>query len=257
MLPGALEQWVWYLNILVTALLLGRLFTQGLAYEYRALTLYLAADILQQVPRLFLAASPWWSAMDYFAGQAVKVVLAIFVVLELYQLALENQPALARFGRRTVWYLVGTATAVSAVGLLLDLPRRRESQPILLDFLRFERSLDLMALVLLAAIIVFLLWFPVRVRRNVALYIGGFVIYTFQRWAGLLVTNLWPALLRPMSTIMLCVSFACLAIWLVLLRREDDRSTTVIGHRWSEAEADRLVGQLNAINARLARSVRP
>jgi hypothetical protein len=36
----------------------------------------------------------------YFLGQTVKVGLAIFVILELYQLALAQQPALARFGRR-------------------------------------------------------------------------------------------------------------------------------------------------------------
>jgi hypothetical protein len=120
----------------------------------------------------------------------------------------------------------------------------------------FERSMDLVDLAVLVLMSAFLLWFPVRTRRNTAICIGGFMVYSFQRWTGLLLADLWPAYTRQFSTAMLCVSLAVLAAWIVRLRRSGETVTVQTGHGWNPAEADRLRLQLDAINARLGRSAR-
>lgn len=253
-MPFALAERVfWYLNIAAAAVLLVRLYTQGLAGIYRILLVYLATDVAEQVLELIFISDPNGVGWIYVTGQALKSVLAVFVVLNLYRQALDRQPALARFGQQMMGYFFGISALFSALGALLDTAAVYGAYRRLRMFLLFERSMDLVVLGLLACFSALLLWFPVRVRRNVALYIGGFVIYSFGRWAGLLATNLWPQFRTSLSVAMLAVSFACLTSWLILLRAEGESVTTVTGHRWNVEASQRLMGQLDAINARLTK----
>ena len=186
----------------------------------------------------------------YFVGQAVKIALAIWVVLELYQLALAQQPALARFGRRTLDYLFALAVVAGLVNFFYTgFVAASGNYPT--GFFRLESTIDLVTLVVLVLITVFLLWFPVRSTRNVAFCLGGFVLYSFQRWAGLLLAAIWPQSIHTFSIVMMAISLACLVVWGFALRREGEKRTIVTGHRWNPAEAERLSIQLHAINSRL------
>lgn len=246
-----LENLVWYLNIVAAAALAIHLFREGLASVYYVLVMFLIADTVQQVLRLILIHNANASGWIYAVGQAIKATLSVFIVLNLYWLALSGRPALARFSRTVIGYCFAIAAAISAVGILLDIRQAHGRDQRLRAFLTFERSMDSVVLIVLMLVTCLLVWFPLQVRRNVALYIGGFAVYWFGRWAGLLATNLFPTLRGPMSIAMLSLSFACMLGWLLTLRRAGETVTTVTGHRWNTAEADRLKGQLDAINARL------
>jgi hypothetical protein len=249
------EQALWYLNIAAVIFLLARLFGQRLARIYPSLCCYLAADAIEQIVEVLFGRRRRVYAEIYFVGQAVKVALAIWVVLELYQLALARQPALARFGRRTLDYLFALAVLAGLANFFYtgyfaahgDYPT---------GFLRFEGTVDLVTLVVLVLITGFLLWFPVRSTRNVALCLGGFVFYSFQRWIGLVFTAIWPLWTHGFSIAMLAASFACLALWAVALREDGEARSVVTGHRWNPAEAERLTIQLHSINSRLESLVR-
>jgi hypothetical protein len=119
-----------------------------------------------------------------------------------------------------------------------------------------EGAVDSMVLVFLLAAILFLLWFPVVVHRNVAVCIGGFVFYWFQRWAGLLLMNRYPNDFAVISVATVILSLACLLFWIAAIRPEGETVTTVTGHRWNPDETNRLLAQLDAINSRLARMAR-
>src|SRR5262249_44652733 len=88
-----------YFNIAATALLLVQLAIHGLYRSYRLLFAYFLADLLQEMLGLFLAPNSVGYFYTYLGGQAIKLILAVWVVLELYRLALERHPALAKFGR--------------------------------------------------------------------------------------------------------------------------------------------------------------
>jgi hypothetical protein len=249
-------QALWYLNMAASAALFVRLYFQRLAGIYPFLIAYLLAQSLEQVLALAFAKHLNMYARIYFAGQGVKAILVILVVLELFDRSLIQQPALARFGRRMVSYLFSVAVVIGLVNLLLDSGAASGPYPLLARFLRLERSVDLVALVLLIVMSGFLLWFPVRAHRNAVYWLGGFMIYSFFRWTGLLLNNLWPQFNQNFSVVMLTVALVCVAGWTLLLKPEGEKETVVPGHSWNPEEVERLTVQLNAINSRLERLVR-
>src|SRR5215471_3717744 len=244
------EQILWYLNIAAVLFLLVRLQVQRLSRIYPSLFCYFLVDALQQVVAVAFARRRTVYGEIYFVGQAAKIALAIWVVLELYQLALAQQPALARFGRRTLDYLFALAVVAGLVNFFYTgFVAAPGNYPT--GFFRLESTIDLVTLVVLVLITVFLLWFPVRSTRNVAFCLGGFVLYSFQRWAGLLLAAIWPQSVHTFGIVMMAFSLVCLVVWGFVLRREGEKRTVVTGHRWNPAEAERLSIQLHAINSRL------
>jgi hypothetical protein len=253
-------QALWYLNIAASAVLFVRLYFQRLARIYPFLIAYLLAESLEQILALAFSghrdAQRDTYALIYFTGQGVRVILAILVVLELFDRALIQQPALARFGRRMLGYSFSLAVGIGLVNLLLDVGAASGDNSLLIRFLRLERSVDLVAFVLLIVMSGFLLWFPVRAHRNAVYWLAGFMMYEFFRWTGLLLGNIWPQFNQNLNVAMLTVTLVCLAGWTLLLRPEGEKETVVTGHSWNPDQAERLTVQLNAINSRLARLVR-
>lgn len=245
---------IWYLNIAATLVLLGRLFATGLWRTYRWLFFFFVADTFQSLLLIASLGNRNRYAEMYMGGQAVKMVLSVFVVLELYQLALASHPALAGFGRKTVgWLLVGSSM-VAAGGLWMDSSVRPGQSTILHRFFTVERTMDFSVLIFLLLICCFMLWFPVRMKPNVALYIGGFVVWFLARSFGLLMANILSAsFFHTMSNAMLAVCFGCLSFWSLALRRGGEFTTLTVGHRWNPAVMERLTGQLESINASLVR----
>jgi hypothetical protein len=96
---GNLEQAMWYLNMAAAAILFARLYAQELVRAYPFLFAYLFADTLEQIVASVFVQRRHIYAEIYFAGETVKVALAIFVILELYQLALVQQPRHGAFWR--------------------------------------------------------------------------------------------------------------------------------------------------------------
>ena len=168
----SIEQAMWDINMAAAIVLFARLYAQGLVRAYPFIFAYLFADTLEQtVALVFAQRRDLDYAEIYFVGQTVKIALWVFVVLELYELAQAQQPALARFGRRLLGYLF---SVVAGFYLLLEFDGAdRKQGAFLVGFLRIERSVDLFAFIALISIAGFLLLVPVRVRRNVVIWLGG------------------------------------------------------------------------------------
>jgi hypothetical protein len=248
---GGFEQWSWYVNVAATCALLIRLCWSGLFREYRLFFLYLLADFLHQILALLFLSNRNRTAELYMGGQTIKIFLTVLVILELCRLALARQPALARFAANTApWVFAGAAT-LAVAGLAIDPSVPRGQSPIIHYFQSFERTMDLCMLISLLLLSVWMMWFPVRMKRNAALYLGGFVVFFVARSAGLLWVNLVVRYRAPISGGLLTVSTACLLVWLFAMRRKGEETTAVIGHRWNPAAIERLTGQLESINAGL------
>jgi hypothetical protein len=141
---------------------------------------------------------------------------------------------MARFGGRMLVYLFAIDGAFGLISLLLEFEGADWKRgALLVSFLRLERSVDLFALIVLISIAGFLLWFPVRVRRNVAIWLGGILLYWSSRWMGLLLTNRFPQLTHELSVTMLAASLACLIGWSVMLKRPGEFFDS---HRGSKVE---------------------
>jgi hypothetical protein len=243
------------IDLAATLILIASLAYSRLHAVYRFFFLYLIADALETIAALIFQRNRRIYAEIYFGGQGIRMVLAVFVVLEIYRIALAGQPALARYGKATVSYVLAAAAVAATAGLWLD--RNAGGRDLVVHrFTSFERTMDAWMLLFLLMITVFMLWFPVRLQRNHFLYIGGFVLYFLARSVGLLLSNIAPALVAKTDNVMIAAQTGCLILWIFALRPAGATATIEVGHRWDPAAAARLRDQLNAINAALLRMSR-
>jgi hypothetical protein len=252
---GIVVRAIWYLNVGLTFVVLFRLLLTGLFRIYRNLFLFLlvnAAEALLLAHFQFNNLNRY--AEVYMGSQALKMMLSIFMVLELYRVVLAGHPALARFGRRAVVYALGLAAVIAASGVVLDTSVMPGQSRTLHHFFTAERTMDFAVLMFLLLISGFTLWFPIGMKWNVALYLAGFVVFSGAQSFGLLMANILPrGFFNLMSDVMLWVSLGCLLTWLFALRSEEEQAITIVGHRWNPAAMERLSGQLETINTALVR----
>ena len=250
------ERVLFYLNFIAQLVLLYRLLHYRLHRLYLSLFLYW---LLQALPSVALMAIPIYSrqyAYVYWGAQTLNVLMAVFVVQDLYRIALFEHPAVASFARRTVLAAMAIAAAIALSGIRLDFTMLPGQYPDVHRFLTFERSMNFLTLLFLLIVSALLLWFPIRVRRNIMVYISGFVLFSASRSFGLLLYNLRPQDGRLISTILLGLTLLCLLIWIAGIQPEGELVTATPGYRSNPEAMLRLSRQLDSINAALTRFVR-
>ena len=246
-----------YLNFIAQLVLLWRLVQCQLYRTYRSLFLYWLVQAVTTLAILPVPMRTYLYLYMYWGIQTISVVMAVFVVQDLYRIALLEYPAVASFGRRSVLVAMALATLVALAGITLDSTIPSGQYVTLHRFSTVERSMNFVILIFLLLISGFLLWFPIKVRRNIVVYISGFVLFHAFRSFGVLLINLRPQeATRLISTVLLGLTLACLVIWIVGIRPEGERATATPGYRRNPDAMQRLSRQLDAINAALARFVR-
>jgi hypothetical protein len=117
--------------------------------------------------------------------------------------------------------------------------------------------MNFLILLFLLIVGVLLVWFPIRVRRNIVVYVMGFLLFSASRSGGLLLSNLLPQSdTRLVSTVLLALTLSCLVIWIIGLQPEGELTTATPGYRHNPETMQRLNHQLDSINAALTRFVR-
>jgi hypothetical protein len=249
------EKAAWCLTIGLTAAVLVKLWTIGVARSYKALFSYLTFDFLASIVGLSIPYVSKWYGDFYFFAQTAKIVIAAFVLVEIYSLALEHHQALARFGRGTVSYVLAAAALIPVMGLILD-KTANNLHPYLRAFFLFEQTMDATIGIFLIFISIFMAWFPVRLRRNVVVYISGFVVWALTRAVAVYLHKQFignrPAM-DAVNSIQICITVGCLLFWIIGLRRAGEIRMAVVGHLWNRAEGERIAEQLDAINGSLER----
>jgi len=160
---------IWYLNFGGALALILSLARNGLYRVYPFLFAYLATDATQTTVLLLLRAHSNAYGWTYVFSQLAKVVLAVFVIAELYRVALAQRPALARFGRNAVGQVLAAAAVLALSFLVLDSSIRPGHSQILHRVNSFERTMDIWMLVVLMIICIFMAWSlrpPRRLRRR-------------------------------------------------------------------------------------------
>jgi magnesium-transporting ATPase (P-type) len=246
-----------YLNFAAVLVLLWRL-THGKIYRtYRSLFWYW---LVQAVGTMALLSTPMYTYQYlyiYWAVQTITIVMAVFVVQDLYRITFLEHPAVASFARRSVVVAVVIAAVIALSGIRLDFTILPGQFPAIHRFATFERSMNFIILLFLLLISALLLWFPIKVRRNIVVYISGFLLFSASRSFGLLLTNLLPQSdTRMVSTALLGLTLACLVIWIIGLQSEGELATATPGYRRNPEAMQRLSHQLDSINAALTRFVR-
>src|SRR5271170_4105589 len=122
--------------------------------------------------------------------------------------------------------------------------------------LTIDQTVSSVLLLTLVSMLLFLLWFPVDIPRNIAIFSAGYIIFFTVKSLTLFLRYFSPAALPHISVSILSISGVCYLYWMFFLTPAGETVPVRIGHRWKPQEQERLLGQLGAINATLLRSAR-
>src|SRR5207248_9370559 len=128
------------LSVFSCGALVWRLWSEGLARQYRFLVTFLVASIFQALAFLPLRLLSTAYGNAYFISSPILWILSYFVVLELFQLILEDYPGISSAGRRAITWSMCIALIVSAILLVPDIRSARDKFPFLQLFYLVERS---------------------------------------------------------------------------------------------------------------------
>jgi hypothetical protein len=251
------ETLLWQLNFLATLALLTRFLYSKLHRTYPILFLYWLSQAVADIVLFQIPLRSTVYLYVYSSAQIINLALSVLVVQELYRVALLAHQGISVFGRRGMLAVLGIAAILALAGSGIDSVVLPGQYPWIHLFMAVDRTLEFILLVFLLVISGFLLWFPVKIRRNIAVFITGFVLFYLLQSSAFLLNNLLPQTYsQSISVASLAAALLCLLVWLAGLRAEGASPVIVSGHGWNPAAAARLSVQLDGINAALTRFVR-
>ena len=270
------EYFIQCLNLALGVLLIIRLFSIKLHKIYKLFCLFLIADlfgsalwVLSQVFGLF---SDRFYLFPWLINRPVVWLFTLLMVYSLLEKILFQLPGLLRLSKRVlhvVFFLalaVGLASAryeYSAPGFIVFKSRQFIIQCWITELV-LDRVIASAALLSLVAILAFLLWFPVTIPRNVAVFSVGFTVYFAAMTVLLLVRSLWPnealdsinKVLQTVSVLLGGVTSVCFAFWIFLLSPVGEIVPSAITIQRQPQEQERLVAQLELMNNALLKAAR-
>jgi hypothetical protein len=258
------------LSELLTIALIVRIFFLRLHSVYRVFCVFLVFELLS-TSVTFLEVILHNRMLDYritwMAMKGIVWVLWLWMVYALLKAILANLPGILKLSQKVLNYVFPAAIAIAVITARPELSASHVAgfvNPIdraLALTLILDRVIATVALLVLLAMLIFILWFPVQMPRNLALFSVGFVIYFAAKTVFLLFHNfraheMTDRLTDLVSNASSLVLIACFVYWLAFLNSEGEIAPIRIGHSWRVDEQTRLIGQLEAMNAALLRSAR-
>jgi hypothetical protein len=193
--------------------------------------------------------------------QIVSWLLSLWMVYALLSELLKSLPGILRFSRVLLNVIFAVAILLALLTVLPEYTAAGGAHyPDLIDraltaVFVVNRAVAMAALLALVCILAFILWFPVEMHRNLAVFSVGLVIYFTSRVALLLARSyLSHENTRLLSTTMTLVLAACFAYWILFITPHGQAVQVRWGHSWRLDEQRRLVTQLESMNTALLRS---
>jgi len=229
-----------------------RLWRDGLYKIYVYFFAYLLMELVQALVPVLVPFTGRIYRDSYVVSQVVVICLCALVVLELYAIIFHGLPGIGRVARRYITVALALAVLISLLPLLLE-----KTPDTLTGYLFvFQRPIVSTLLLCILLIMGFLVYYPVPLGRNVLVYLLGYAVFFIANATTIFIRNLGFYWTRPISDVNIVVYVICLAFWLFALNRAGEAKSVVVGHQWNPADEQRLMAQLNAINASLLRSGR-
>ncbi|MBV9768384.1 MAG: hypothetical protein JOZ32_02330 [Bryobacterales bacterium] len=186
----------------------------------------------------------------YVVSQGLIMMFYALVVFELYSKVLKDLEGLAKLARRYIRIALGLAILIAV------LPVRLEKNPAKMTgyLFAFERTVMSLLVIFVLFIILFLAYYPLPLARNVIIYLAGYVVSFLSVTIVTLINNVGYFWNRSLSTAQMGVDLACFLFWLLALSPEGERRRVVVGHQWNPGDDQRVLRQMEAMNAALLRS---
>lgn len=229
-----------------------RMWRSGLHRKYVYFFTYLLLALVQSA---ILGALPYGTVTYGYAWLATEAPIVCFyalIAVECYTKIFSSLPGIKSLSRR----YIKLSLVVALLCALLLLEFEKTPTKVFAYFLTFESSVVLSVVIFVLLITAYLVYYPVPLTRNVIVYSVGYAVYFLTKAAALFVRNIGSQWNRPVNTLLIAVSTGCLIFWLFGLIRRGETQSLVIGHKWGSGDEERLLSQLQAINASLSRASR-
>ena len=232
---------------------------------YRVFVAFLAFQLLDSLVSLVLYAFYSELRLDYrilwMPLQVVGWVLSLWMVYALLSEILRSLPGILRFSRLLLNVIFTLAILLALLTVIPEYSAAGGSKftdPIdrfLIAVFVLNRAVAMAALLVLACILLFILWFPVQMHRNLAVFSVGLVVYFGAKVALFLARSyLSHENTRLLSNTMAFVVAACFTYWILLITPRGQTVEVRWGHSWRLDEQRRLMGQLESMNTALLRA---
>lgn len=251
---------------ILSVVLIVRLLRWRLQNVYRWFCVFLSWGVMWSLV-MFMARGRFDYRITWIAATAGYWVLSLCIVYALLQAILAGLEGIRSFSKKFLSATFISVVVISLLTIRLDVAVSGSSgylagfgdsvgRAVRITF-DLDRVISTVALLLLVVILGFVLWFPVQMPRNLAVFSVGFIVY-FAAYTGLLLTRgMWSRqVLVLVSNVTLFITTACYAYWAIFLTRQGETVPVRLGHGWHAPEQDRLIGQLEAMNASLLRAAR-
>ncbi len=247
-------------DVLSICLVLRLLFLR-LHSVYRVFCVFLVYDLLSSLVAYyeFFAQDPLldyrvtWMVMRFIAW-----VLSLWMVYAFVSAVLHSVPAILKFSRKLLNYVLPIVIGLAALSFRPEyVASGLSAMPGPIDHalgitIVMERVIATIALLVFAAILAFVLWFPVQMPRNLAVFSIGLVVYFGAEMALLLARSYFShGGLEVVGNAISFVLSACYLYWGVFIRADGETVPVRMGHSWRKDEQQRLIGRLEALNTAL------
>ena len=246
---------LWGVSIVANGIAAWRLYQLDLHRVYRFFFAYLAFAAIRSLT-LFVLPSGLYSntyAIVYLLTAPILWVFYVLVVLELYSLVLRNYTGIQSLGRWTVYGALFFSVVISILALIPS--AGNESSRLLFWCTTVERGVVFSLVIFLLLILAFLSMYPVALCRNILVHCVVYTVFFLGISMMILIRNVaGPEVMHLLNTVVLVMNLACYAMWIFLLTRDGETRITMLRHNWTPGDEQRLIDQLNSINATLMRA---
>jgi hypothetical protein len=250
----ALQQVLWVVALGLSVALAVKMAVRHLWRTYIWFFVFLCFQILRSVILLPIPQESTWYAWCFLASQPVLWLIYILVVLELYSLVFAGYKGIASLSRWAVAASLGAAVGISALTLSADLARPAGRYEVLVYYSVIERGLLFSLVVFLLLITIFLLWFPIAIRRNLVLHASIYSVYFLSLTFALFVRNVAGYEVTPaVNVVLLFIDVVCFGQWLSRFNEAGEVEPASLKHKWQAEDEARLLRQMEALDATLLR----
>ena len=194
--------------------------------------------------------------MDW-PGINTPAALSLWLVYALSTAVLAELPGISRFSRNllSVVFVVAILLAFSTAPNEYSLGNGRSYHDFVdrltIVFYIADRAISMASVFVLIAILAFILWFPVKMSRNLAIFSVGFVVY-FSAKTGLQIARTYfgssARNVDLMSIVVSLVLVSCFIYWIIFIDPKGQTREVRMGHSWRVSEQTKLLDQLESLN---------
>jgi hypothetical protein len=255
-----------FLDVILASLLIVRIIQLGLQPKYKAFLVFVGYDSFQSILVLLYLGLNATVYLDYrilwCVMQILSWITSIWVVYALLISILKRLPGILRF---SMWLLNTVFGGAVLLALLTIKPESvaagLQNEP---DFIArvtrlvgiVGRALSFAELLAISLTLLFILLFPIRVPRNLAVFSAGFSVYLCLQIGFQLMRSYIPGFetSRVAEGAPGFVIAGCLLYWIFNFSQAGEEADATLGRNWKSVPQDHLVRQLEAMNAALLRS---